>query len=307
MLSRVADAVFWMARYMERTDNVLRVLRTNYIASQDEIQNFDWQLWVDGLGVQIKNSPVAVSNYRDALFHLVLNKENDNSVLINIVRARENARSVQDYITKEVWQCINDYYHLIQDKHTEQLLLESDPVTAIDSLLRESVLFYGSVDVTMSRGEGYTFLNFGKYVERPLRSLDILELKIKEMTTGGNEAMQWKYLLYSLSGYEFHTKVYKNALQRSEVIHQVFMNTQFPHSVLYSLQQAERYFKRLAAISVPEHFKEMEFLLGKTISDLKYGINLQADFEEVNALILKTRAEIKAVAHKLATLYFGYS
>jgi uncharacterized alpha-E superfamily protein len=307
MLSRVADAVFWMARYMERTDNVLRVLRTNYIASQDEIQNFDWQLWVDGLGVQIKNSPVAVSNYREALFHLVLNKENDNSVLINIVRARENARSVQDYITKEVWQCINDYYHLIQDKHTEQLLLESDPVTAIDSLLRESVLFYGSVDVTMSRGEGYTFLNFGKYVERPLRSLDILELKIKEMTTGGNEAMQWKYLLYSLSGYEFHTKQYKNALQRSEVIHQVFMNTQFPHSVLYSLQQAERYFKRLDVISVPEHFKEMEFLLGKTISNLKYGINLQADFEELNALILKTRAEIKAVAHKLATLYFGYS
>ncbi len=307
MLSRVADAVFWMARYMERTDNVLRVLRTNYIASQDEIQNFDWQLWVDGLGVQIKNSPVAVSNYREALFHLVLNKENDSSVLINIVRARENARSVQDYITKEVWQCINDYYHLIQNKHTEQLLLESDPVTAIDSLLRESVLFYGSVDVTMSRGEGYTFLNFGKYVERPLRSLDILELKIKEMTTGGNEAMQWKYLLYSLSGYEFHTKQYKNALQRSEVIHQVFMNTQFPHSVLYSLQQAERYFKRLDAISVPEHFKEMEFLLGKTISNLKYGINLQADFEEVNALILKTRAEIKEVAHKLATLYFGYS
>ena len=95
-----------MARYMERTDNVLRVLRTNYIASQDEIQNFDWQLWVDGLGVQVKNSEVTVSNYREALFHLVLNKENDSSVLTNIVRARENARSIQDYITKEVWQFV---------------------------------------------------------------------------------------------------------------------------------------------------------------------------------------------------------
>src|SRR6187551_546266 len=111
MLSRVADAVFWMARYMERTDNVLRVLRTNYIASQDEIQDFDWQLWIDGLGVQVRNSKVEVHNYREALFHLLVNKENDNSVLINIVRARENARSAQDYITKEVWQCINDYYH----------------------------------------------------------------------------------------------------------------------------------------------------------------------------------------------------
>ena len=306
MLSRVADAVFWMARYMERTDNVLRVLRTNYIASQDEIQNFDWQLWVDGLGAQDKFNR-AGDNYREALFHLVLDKENDTSVLINIVRARENARSVQDYITKEVWQCINDYYHLIQDKNTEQLLLESDPVTAIDNLLRESVLFYGTVDVTMSRGEGYTFLNFGKYIERPLRSLDILELKMQEIAKGANEAMHRKYLLYSLSGYEFHTKQYKNALQMNEVIHQVFMNTEFPHSVLYSLQQAERYFRRLEIISVPEHFKEMEFLIGKSISNLKYGMNSNATSEEVKALILKTRAEIKAVAHKLATLYFGYS
>ncbi len=307
MLSRVADAVFWMARYMERTDNVLRAMRTNYIASQDEIQNFDWQLWVDGLGVQVKNSSVKVSNYREALFQLVLNRENDNSVLINIVRARENARSIQDYITKEVWQCINDYYHLIQEKHTEQLMLESDPVTAIDNLQRESILFYGTVDVTMSRGEGYNFLSLGKYIERPLRSLDILELKMHEMTMGGNEAMHWKYLLYSLSGYEFHTKHYKNALQMNEVIHQVFMNTQFPHSVLYCLQRSERYFSRLDSISVPEHFKEMEFLIGKSISNLKYGMNSQISSEEVKELILKTRAELKALAYKLATLYFGYS
>jgi uncharacterized alpha-E superfamily protein len=94
MLSRVADAVFWMARYMERTDNVLRMLRTNYIASQDEIQNFDWQLWVDGLSAR-SEAVVKVSNYREALRYLVLDKENDSSVLINIVRARENARSVQ--------------------------------------------------------------------------------------------------------------------------------------------------------------------------------------------------------------------
>jgi len=304
MLSRVADSVFWMARYMERTDNVLRVMRTNYIASQDEIQNFDWQLWVDGLGGQ---EGVVVNGYRDALFHLLLNKENDNSVLINIVRARENARSVQDFITKEVWQCINDYYHLIQDKRTEELLLESDPVTAIDYLLRESVLFYGTVDVTMSRGQGYTFLNFGKYVERPLRSLDILELKMQEMAKGGNEAMHLKYLLYSLSGYEFHTKQYKNALHMSEIIHQVFLNTQFPHSVLYSLLQSERYFRRLDVISLPEHFKEMEYLIGKLISSLKYGVNTHAGAEEVKALIIKTRAEIKALAYKLATFYFGYS
>ena len=306
MLSRVADAVFWMARYMERTDNILRALRTNYIASQDEIQNFDWHLWVEGLGPE---GYVSESNptYREALHHLLLNKENNTSLLTNVARARENARSVQDYITKEVWQCINDYYHLIHDPHTEQLLLANDPVTAFDNLLRESTLFYGTVDITMNRGEGYSFLNIGKYIERLLRSLDILELKIKELESGGIEVTQWKYLLYSLSGYEFHTKYYRNVLSTENVIHQVILNAQFPHSALYCLSQVERYFKRLDAISVPEHFKEMEFLFGKAMSNLRYGGHEQKSVEQVKSLVLRTKIEIKDLGHKLASLYFGYS
>lgn len=306
MLSRVADAVFWMARYMERTDNILRALRTNYIASQDEIQNFDWQLWVEGLGPEgyvSKSNPT----YREALHHLLFNRENNTSLLVNVARARENARSVQDYITKEVWQCINDYYHLIRDPHTEQLLLANDPVTAFDNLLRESTLFYGTVDITMNRGEGYSFLNIGKYIERLLRSLDILELKIRELESGGNEVTQWKYLLYSLSGYEFHTKYYRNVLSTENVIHQVILNMQFPHSALYCLSQTNRYFKRLDVISVPENFKEMEFMLGRAVSNLRYGGHEQKNIEQVRALVLKTKTEIKELSQKLASLYFGYS
>jgi uncharacterized alpha-E superfamily protein len=308
MLSRVADSVFWMARYMERTDNVLRVLRTNYIASQDEIQNFNWQLWVNGFGATTgKSEDVLVDGYRDALSLLVLNKENDNSVLVNISRARENARSVQDYITKELWQCINDYYHHIHDPATQKLLLESDPVTAIDNLMRESIQFYGTVDITMSRGEGYTFLNLGKYVERSLRTLDVLELKLIEIEQGGNEAMHLKYLLYSLSGYEFHTKQYKNALQMNEVVHQVISNTIFPHSVLYSLQQVDRYFKRLESISLPESFREMDFLIGKSVSNLRYAFDTSSSIPIMKLRLASLRDEIKSLAYKLATLYFGYS
>jgi uncharacterized alpha-E superfamily protein len=307
MLSRVADAVFWMARYMERTDNILRVLRTSYIASQDEIQDFNWQLWVDGLGAQANDRVVKVTTYREALNHMILSKENDTSVLTNIVRARENARSVQDYITKEVWQVMNEYYHLVRDPKTENLLLKNDPVTAFDNLLRESVLFYGTVDITMNRGEGYIFLSIGKYIERLLRSLDILELKMTEIEVGGNEAMHWKYLLYSLSGYEFHSKHYKNALSMDEVVQQIFLDVQFPHSILYSLLQVERYFKRLEDISLPEHFKELEFLLGRAISNLRYASKRYEELEDVKGWIAETRTEIKGVSQKLANLYFGYS
>jgi uncharacterized alpha-E superfamily protein len=305
MLSRVADSVFWMARYLERTDNVLRLLRTDYIASQDEILDFNWQKLTDTLSTEIEN-PIQANSYREALYHLVLSKDHDRSVFTNILRVRENARSVQDYITKELWQCLNDYYHIIRDPQTENLLIEQDPVTALDMLLRESIIFYGTVEVTMNRGDGYTFLNLGKYIERSLQTLDMLELKwnaADEVT----EPISWKYLLYALSGFEFHTKVYKNALQTEDVIHQVIFNNRFPHSVIYSLSQIERYFQRLKESSQPENFKEMEFLAGKMVKDIQYSTLDMSDPVAIKALVNTTRKQILNFSHKLTTLYFGYS
>jgi len=304
MLSRVADSVFWMARYLERTDNVLRLLRTDYIASQDEILDFNWQRLTDTLSTSEKSVPV--TSYREALYHLVLNKEHDASVFTNIVRVRENARSVQDYITKELWQCLNDYYHIIRDPHTAELLTNQDPVTALDTLLRESIIFYGTVEVTMNRGDGYTFLNLGKYVERALQTLDILELKWNTAKPE-TEPVSWKYLLYALSGFEFHTKHYRSALLTENVIHQVMFNMQFPHSVIYSLSQIDRYFLRLKVSSLSESFKEMEFLAGKLVKDIQYSTVEMADPEAVTALISTTRKQILHFSHKLTTLYFGYS
>lgn len=305
MLSRVADSVFWMARYLERTDNLLRVLRTDYIASQDELLDYNWQLLADTFGDAPKQK-MSMSSYRDALHHLVLSRQHESSVFTNIVRVRENARSVQDYITKELWQSLNDYYHRVRDPQTESLINRNDPVTAFDILLRESIIFYGTVDVTMSRGEGYTFLNLGKYTERCLQSLEILEFKSKQMAKADNEATYWKYLLYALSGYEFHTKFYKNALQAEEVIHQVLFNLQFPHSVSYSLAQMDRYFQRLSNFSQPDHFKEIEQLIKKMIDDVN-TYQKTADTLVIERLIPDLRLQFTNLNHRLATLYFGYS
>lgn len=307
MLSRVADAVFWTARYMERTDNILRALRTNYIASQDDISEFDWQPWVRLYGPPEQTSVIEITSYRDVINYLILSRQHDASVFSYIVRARENGRSIQDFITKELWQCLNDYYHLIRDPHTVQLLLHDDPVTAMDNLLRESTFFYGTVDTTMGRGEGYTFLNLGKFIERALQSLDLLSMQLEALPKGTTESVQWKYLLYSLSGYEFHGKYYKNSLQTNDVINQVLFNIQFPHSVLYSLIQTERYFKRLEPNSQPDHFKEIEYSVGKVVNDLKYSSVHATEIQDLQEFFKRTREQVITIGQKLATLYFGYT
>lgn len=291
---------------MERTDNTLRMLRTNYIASQDEILDFDWKPFVRLFGLRA-DEPVDVNSYREAMNYLVLSRQHDASVLSYVVRARENARSVQDFITKELWQCLNDYYHLIRNPKTKRLLLEDDPVTALDELLRESTFFYGTIDLTMSRGEGYTFLCLGKFIERSLLTMDLLRMRLEELPASSGEAVQWKYLLYSLSGYEFHGKYYKNSLITRDVIDQVLFNMQFPHSVIYCLHQTERYFKRLETISQPEHFREIEFAIGKALSDLRYSSIAPHETGALKELLARSRQQVILVGQKLATLYFGYS
>ena len=304
MLSRVADSVFWMARYLERSDNVLRLLRTDYIASQDELLDYNWQLLCDQFGDPEHRAKVA--KYRDALQYLVVSKEHAYSVFNNIVHVRENARSVQDYITKELWQSLNDFYHRIRDPQTEKFISSQDPVTAFDLLLRESIIFYGTVDVTMNRGEGYTFLNLGKYIERCLMCLDILEFKRMQMAKAEQEGIHWKYLLYALSGYEFHTKYYKNALQVEDVIHQVLFNMQFPHSAAYALSQTGRYFHRLSAVSKPEYFSEINELI-KQINLSMEEYQHQNPLVIIEKLIPDLRTKLLYLNKRLGSLYFGYS
>jgi uncharacterized alpha-E superfamily protein len=306
MLSRAADSVFWMARYLERTDNLLRLLRTDYIAAQDELLDYNWQLLCDTFGSAEPKQKIKVGSYRDALTYLVVSPQHDCSVLTNIVRVRENARSVQDYITKELWQCLNDYYHRVRDAETKNLIQRKDPVTAMDTLLRESIIFYGTVDITMSRGEGYVFLNLGKYTERCLQSLEILEFKRKQKIWANNEAMQCKYLLYALSGYEFHTKFYKNALQSTEVLHQILYNSQFPHSVSYCLAQMDRYFHRLLTFSQPDHFREIEQLIKKMIVTVQTYQKMNSP-SVIEKLIPDIREQFFHFNQRLAALYFGHT
>src|SRR5579872_1291030 len=153
MLSRVADSLYWMSRYMERTDGILRMLKINYASSQDDIQEFTWKPVLRIFTYLDEDRATAISHQtRTVLQYMVTDKENTNSVLNIITRARENARSLQDHITKELWQCLNDFYHTIRDEQLARTLHKDDPVSILDILIRQGLLYYGITDITMARG-----------------------------------------------------------------------------------------------------------------------------------------------------------
>lgn len=311
MLSRVADSIFWMARYMERTNGMLRMLRTTYVASQSEEKGFNWNSVLQTYGDISAEKAAGISfSTTSVLSHLLTDRDHIGSVVNIITLARENARSVQDHITKEVWQCLNEYYHLARDPQIEQHIKHGDPLTAMDMLIRHGMLYHGTVDVTMARGEGFNYLNIGKYLERAILSADMVNIKLNEMQYNMQlpvEAPQWRYLLYSLSGYELYLKTYRGNLQPETVLQQILYNPSFPHSVLYCLKQLNRYFERLKTESLPESYNRLEFLIGKAMNNVKYSSAQTRDGESLRAFLAQTRNELFEISSSFGQYYFGNS
>ena len=311
MLSRVADSVFWMARYMERTNGMLRILRTNYISSQDEVKDFSWQTLLRTYSDAPAEKIEALGNNSlKVLEHLLLDKDNGASVFNNITRARENARAVQDHITKEVWQCLNDYYHLIRDKQIHFQVKQGDPVTALDLLIHQGMLYHGTVDITMARGEAFNYLNIGKFLERAILSADMLNIKLTELNYNLQQPVEvpaLRYLLYSLSGYELYLRTHRGNFQADHVLQHVIYNENFPHSVSYCLKQLFRYFERLETESLPESYKQLEFLIGRSMNNVKYSNIRSSDSEGLRKFLPDTRQELFGIAAAFNQYYFGNS
>src|ERR1022692_86490 len=207
MLSRVADSLYWMSRYLERADGILRMLKINYASSQDDLNEFSWKPVLRIFTYLDEEEANAMAHHsREAIQYMVTDKENPNSVLNIVTHARENARSVQDHITKEMWQCLNDFYHAVRDERLVQWLYKEDPISVLDAIIKQGLLYYGTADITMARGEGYAFINIGKFLERGVQSADILDIKFSDMDYDftKTDTTYWKYLLLSISGYELY-------------------------------------------------------------------------------------------------------
>jgi uncharacterized alpha-E superfamily protein len=309
MLSRVADTIYWLARYMERTQAMLQVIRIQYIASQDEPQYWGWQPLLYTYG-DLSEPEVAerAPHTPQVLHHLIFDRENGASVYHNIVRGRENARAVQDHITKEVWQSLNDYYHLIRHDTLAHQTLGEDPVSGLDALLQQSVLYVGTVQNTMPRDEGYIFLKLGKFLERALQTVELLRLSQHLFDgeagrdSGGHEL---RYLLYSLLGYELYIKTYQGDLEPRHVLELILYNPDFPYSLFYSLGQLLRYCERLKDKSRPESYEHLRFLIGKARTTVAYSTLQAQQGGALGPFLGQVRGELLDITTALSNSYFS--
>lgn len=310
MLSRVADSLYWMSRYMERADGILRMLKINYASSQDDLHDFSWAPVLEIFTYLEDEQYEAIGNdSRTVLQFMVTDKENPNSVLNIVTKARENARSVQDHITKELWQCLNDFYHTVRDEQMKDWLNREDPISTLDILIRQGLLYYGTIDITMSRGEGYAFINLGKFIERGNQSADILDVKFSDVNYDITMAdtTYWKYLLMSISGYELYLKTYRSGFEAKNVVELIVLNRDFPRSVLYSINQMMRYFTRLRSDRNVDSYQKIEFLIGKLKSNINYSTTDGILEKGLHEYLEEIKTALNEIGVALNQNYFAYS
>lgn len=310
MLSRVADAIFWMSRYMERTKMETTLLYSNYVAIQDNAIDENWKFIME----YYSNKELQDDHKKEAwltaesLSYLIVDKNNPSSIVNNIMYARENARSIQDHITKELWQTLNNYYHIVRDEKMKEQILSGDPVEVMDVIHAQCYLFYGTLDSTMDRGPGYYFMNVGKHLERALQTIQVLLIKIKEVKYNlmdETELVSFRYLLYALSGYELYGKTYRGAISATNIIDYTLFNPIFTHSVSYSLDRIKHNFLMLKSVSTPVAFSQMEFEIGKLISNFTYNQPEIKDGKKMCLYLEELHQNILNISTLFSKHYFG--
>ena len=311
MLSRIAESLFWMNRYVERAEGMLRMLKINFVTSLDKNESYQYN-WSPVLQIFTELNEREIDKIKDdtnaALIYMITEKNNPNSIRSIITKARENARGVQDHITKEVWESINEYYQKVSSKRIEELLESGEQLYTISSLIDQSLYFYGVSEVTMPRGEGWNFMNIGKFIERAIQTADILDIKFHDIEYDLNNPMDipyWKNLLLSVSGYEYYMKTYHTGLQTQNVLDMIIMNTNFPRSILYSVKKISHIMEKIGHERTDGDL-QLEKNIGRLRSRIEYS-----DLESISQIGLHQYLDeiidnVFSFSNKLSKVYFAY-
>ena len=247
MLSRVADALFWMGRYLERASCLARAVDVTFHLDLDlhgvlaNPVELEWNALLSMLRqppphVREGESPVtAVGRW------LLLDMSNPGSVMACVNRARNNARSIRGSISTQMWRELNKLHWRLSDAMFQARVAES-PHDFCDEAQVGVLLCHGVCDATMSHDEGWHFIQAGTYLERADKVLRILDSTISLLEQGDTSdlpvsTLQWAAVLKKCRAYEAYQRLYISRVEPERVVEFLLVNPDFPHSVRFCLER----------------------------------------------------------------------
>lgn len=276
MLGRVADQLYWMARYSERTENMARIIdvanRMTLTPQDDETCQSAWVSALEVAGaVNGYNEKHGDINGADVVHYLALDPDNPASIYSAIRATRENARALRGSITTEMFESINSTW-LELKAMDDDVIKPAGRRAFFDWVKDRAHLFRGVAEGTMLQDEAMCFMKIGLDIERADCTARLLDSKYhvllpaSEEVGGSLDYYQWGTLLRSLSAFRAYHKIYRDRISASRVAELVILNAQMPRSLRCCYDRLTETLEDLCGTSAPE----CQRIAGKIHSGLRY-------------------------------------
>ena len=273
LLSRVADALYWISRYLERAEHTARLIDVRLDLGLDRRRGADEAWQFERLYAALRLvAPEGVGALGPATLvdALMFDASNRDSVLSCVTLARENARQVREEISSEMWEQINALFLRIKQAQRERTAL-ARPHYLSRAVIEGVHLFQGVTDATMGHGEGWQFLQVGRYIERAGGTAALVDLHVKAGAAAGAGPVEWLGLLRSCAALEAYCRCYTADLRPRRIVEFLLLNVEFPRSVRFAAARVESALRTIARQIGRAAGGRPERLAGRLHASLDYG------------------------------------
>jgi uncharacterized alpha-E superfamily protein len=315
MLSRVADSLYWLSRYIERAENLTRLIEVNLQLILD-FSNLDdqkvkdhWQPILRALcdedafaKVYDKADSQTVTDF------ITFRRENPNSILSCLFAARENARMIRDQITAEMWESINELYLFLRST-TAKKVWRSGVHEFFREVKKYIHAFQGLTHATYPRDDAYNFLQIGRYLERADKTTRIIDLKYhillpRQADIGGAlDTAQWMAILRSCSALQAFHRLYVESPTPVKVVEFLILNETFPRSLRFCLKELNSCLHRVSETPLDQFTNNAERVCGRMLSHLSYCATDDIFKEGLHEYLDRTQLSLNEIG---AALYHTY-
>lgn len=273
LLSRFAENLFWLARYMERAENLARILQVNETFARDRKGSSDWapivELNSDEKAFYKKHEKAGAA---EVLHFYILDRENPNSIIFSVHAARENARALRHLISTEMWSQLNVFHGWLLSLKKKDLALSE--LSHLCSEIKENCQAHtGITEGTFYRDESWCFYILGKYLERVDQTSRLLDIKYRHPGDEGidptSDASLWNTLLRSGAGYHAFRRVQPRGMKAQDVAGFFIFDQAFPRSMATCVAELEETFEQLKTDYALKPGKQVTAVMGEIEKALK--------------------------------------
>jgi uncharacterized alpha-E superfamily protein len=275
MLSRVADSLYWMSRYLERAEHTTRLIDVTLNLLLDQSLKKAEHRWAVALA-SMNLPPMDTADAYRMTQILTFDAKNKSSIVCSINAARENARQVREQISSEMWMQLNRLY--LQAKNTGINDIWNHGPHEFFREVKEGIhLFQGITDSTMSHGEGWRFIQIGRFIERASATAGLLDAHFASMsgvqaaTVETGDYLEWVGLLKSCTAFEAYCKVYTANLRAESITEFLLLNADFPHSIRFSADMLQAALSAIAEITQTHKSSRANRLAGRLRASLSFA------------------------------------